>query len=219
MPWRTATSTPRPATAPPPTILSGSSRILAACGPSWTASPWSIPPGRCCCLRPGTCRSTTSQPGTCVPSCWSRATPGPTAVQGRCLLLVGQGRQAGCPRRRLELPGPPGRAHRHQGLSSRVLDPDGCLVRRGRRGFRPPPRPVSPGERAQQLLARGPRGAGARPARAAARRWPPCGLGGAAGRTASAVQAASDAQRQLHALVVAASDSLRGRLRELEPTR
>jgi len=35
----------------------------------------------------------------------------------------------------------------------------------------------------------------------------------------SAVQAASDAQRQLHALVVAASDSLRGRLRELEPTR
>jgi len=30
---------------------------------------------------------------------------------------------------------PPGRAHRHQGLSSRVLDPDGCLVRRGRRGF------------------------------------------------------------------------------------
>jgi hypothetical protein len=161
MPWRTATSTPRPATAPPPTILSGSSRILAACGPSWTASPWSIPPGRCCCLRPGTCRSTTSQPGTCVPSCWSRATPGPTAVQGRCLLLVGQGRQAGCPRRRLELPGPPGRAHRHQGLSSRVLDPDGCLVRRGRRGFRPPPRPVSRGGRAQQLLARGPRGAGA----------------------------------------------------------
>src|SRR5215213_1978304 len=46
------------------------------------------------------------------------------------------------------------------------------------------PRPVSPGGRAQQLLARGPRGAGARPARAAARRWPPCGLGGAAGRTA-----------------------------------
>jgi hypothetical protein len=35
----------------------------------------------------------------------------------------------------------------------------------------------------------------------------------------SAVQTASDAQRQLHALVVAASDSLRGRLRELEPTR
>jgi hypothetical protein len=35
----------------------------------------------------------------------------------------------------------------------------------------------------------------------------------------SAVQAATDAQRQLHALVVAASDSLRGRLRELEPTR
>jgi hypothetical protein len=45
-------------------------------------------------------------------------------------------------------------------LSSRVLDPDGCLVRRGRRGFRPPPRPVSPGGRAHQLLARGPRGAG-----------------------------------------------------------
>src|SRR5215213_4482456 len=30
---------------PPPTILSGSSRILAACEPSWTASPWSTPPG------------------------------------------------------------------------------------------------------------------------------------------------------------------------------
>src|SRR5215211_2139393 len=114
---------------------------------------------------------------------------------------------------------PPGRAHRHQGLSSRVLDPDGCLVRRGRRGFRPPRDPChrvdvlsSSWHVAREALGHDqlaqPRAAGHHAGlavRLAARR--------------SAVQAASDAQRQLHALVVAASDSLRGRLRELEPTR